>query len=115
MQRRIAALEEISLLATQALVEFDVSMRRAEASIRRQQELNQRVDESIRRLEEWNEPTESIRRLEESNQGLNASVEELSAAVRRSEATVQALVEFVPVIQAEVIRLDDRIDRVEGA
>ena len=95
MQRRIAALEEISLLATQALVEFDVSMRRAEASIRRQQELNQR--------------------LEESNQGLNASVEDLSAAVGRLEATVEALVEFVPVIQAEVIRLDDRIDRVEGA
>jgi hypothetical protein len=88
MERRINALEEISLIAVQALQEFDVSMLRAEASIRRSQA-------SIRELE--------------------VSVEELGVAVRRMEVSVKALTEFVPVIQAEVIRLDDRINRIEGA
>jgi hypothetical protein len=88
MERRINALEEISLIAVQALQEFDVSMLRAEASIRRSQA-------SIRELE--------------------VSVEELGVAVRRMEVSVKALTEFVPVTQAEVIRLDDRINRIEGA
>ena len=88
MERRITALEEISILAVQALQEFDVSMLRAEASIRRSQA-------SVRELD--------------------ASVEELSVAVRRMEVSVKALTEFVPVTQAEVIRLDDRINRIEGA
>jgi hypothetical protein len=88
VERRITALEEISMLTVQALQEFDVSMLRAEASIRRSQA-------SIRELE--------------------VSVEELGVAVRRMEVSVKALTEFVPVIQAEVIRLDDRINRIEGA
>ena len=88
MERRITALEEISLLTVQALQEFDVSMLRAEASIRRSQAL-------IRELE--------------------ASVEDLGVAVRRMEVSVKALSEFVPVTQAEVIRLDERINRIEGA
>ena len=88
MERRITALEEISILTVQALQEFDVSMLRAEASIRRSQA-------SVRELD--------------------ASVEELSVAVRRMEVSVKALTEFVPVTQAEVIRLDDRINRIEGA
>jgi predicted nucleic acid-binding Zn-ribbon protein len=95
MERRINALEEISLIAVQALQEFDVSMLRAEASIRRSQASLRELDASLRALE--------------------ASVEEFGVAVRRMEVSVKALTEFVPVIQAEVIRLDDRINRIEGA
>ena len=71
MERRITSLEEFSVIAVQAMQEFDAAILRLEAANR-----------------------------------------ETRAAVERSHASVQRLMEFIPVIQAEVVRLDSRIDGI---
>ena len=88
MERRITSLEEFSIIAAQAMQEFDAAILRLEAANR--------------------ETRAAIVRLEAANL-------ETRAAVERSHASVQRLMEFIPVIQAEVVRLDSRVDGIEGA
>ena len=88
MERRITSLEEFSVIAAQAMQEFDAAIQRLEAANR--------------------ETRAAIVRLEAANL-------ETRAAVERSHASVQRLMEFIPVIQAEVVRLDSRVDGIEGA
>ena len=85
MEQRITTLEEVSQLLIAA---------------------SRALNESVQRLEAFAEASE--RRREEE-------MRELAAAIRRSDEAVQALLEFVPVTQAEIVRLDSRIDRIEGA
>ena len=85
MERRITTLEEFSVIAVQAMQEFDAAILRLEAANR--------------------ETRAAIARLDEANL-------ETRAAVERSHASVQRLMEFIPVIQAEVVRLDSRIDGI---
>ena len=85
MERRIRTLEEFSVIAAQAMQEFD-------AAILRLDEANRETQAAIVRLDEANLETRS--------------------AVERSHASVQGLMEFIPVIQAEVVRLDSRIDGI---
>ena len=93
MEQRITTLEEVSGLLIAASRALNESVQRLEAL----------ADASQRRREEYErQQAEEMR--------------ELTAAVRRSDAAVQALLAFVPVTQAEkIVRLDSRIDRVEGA
>ncbi len=88
MERRITSLEEFSMIAARAMQEFDAAILRLEAANR--------------------ETRAAIVRLEAANL-------ETGAAVERSHASVQRLMEFIPVIQAEVVRLDSRVDGIEGA
>ena len=87
MERRIDALEEISRLLTTAMRGMNESLQRLEALERQREALERQREETLR---------------------------ELSAAVRRTDAAIQALLAFVPVTQAEIIRLDHRIDQIEG-
>ena len=101
MERRITSLEEFSVIAVQAMQEFDAAILRLEAA-------NRETRAAILRLEAANRETgAAVLRLEAMNL-------ETQAAVERSHATVQRLMEFIPVIQAEVVRLDSRIDGIEG-
>ncbi len=70
------------------------------------------LNESVQRLEAFAEASE--RRRVESERQREEEMRELAGAIRRSEAAVQALLAFVPVTQAEIVRLDSRIDRIEG-
>ena len=102
MERRITSLEEFSIIAAQAMQEFDAAILRLEAA-------NRETRAAIVRLEAANRETRAaIVRLEAANL-------ETRAAVERSHASVQRLMEFIPVIQAEVVRLDSRVDGIEGA
>ena len=85
MEQRVSALEEVSLLI--------ISATRA-------------LNESVQRLEATVESSERLRQRE---------LTELAAAIRRSDEAVQALQSFVPLTQAEIVRLDNRIDAIEGA
>lgn len=58
---------------------------------------------------------ESLERLEALERQRSETLRELSDSVQRTDEAVQALLAFVPVTQAEIIRLDDRIDQIEDA
>ena len=90
-EQRITTLEEVSQLLIAA---------------------SRALNESVQRLEAFAEAHE--RRWEEQERQRNEEMRELSAAVRRSDEAVQALLAFVPVTQAEIVRLDSRIDSIEG-
>ena len=85
MEQRVSALEDASALI--------ISATRA-------------LNESVQRLEATVELHERMRQQELS---------ELAEAIRRSDEAVQALQAFVPITQAEIVRLDNRIDSIEGA
>ena len=99
MERRITTLEEVSQLLIAASRGLNQSVERlealAEASERRREASERQQAEYQRQHEE--------------------EMRELAAAVRRSDEAVQALLAFVPVTQAEIVRLDSRIDRIEGS
>ena len=58
---------------------------------------------------------ESMRRYEAAEARRDDAVRELSAALQRQDEAVKALLAFVPPTQAEIVRMDNRIDAVEGA
>ena len=71
------------------------------------------LNESVQRLETFAEASERYR--EEYQRQREEEMRELAEAVRRSDEAVQALLAFVPLTQAEIVRLDSRINRIEGA
>jgi prefoldin subunit 5 len=87
MEGRMRSLEEFSQIAAQAITSLHESMQRLDESILEMQTAMQRMD---------------------------ASILVMQASMRDTQRSVHTLLEFVPVIQAEIIRLDSRIDRVEG-
>ena len=58
---------------------------------------------------------ESMRRYEAADARRDEAVRELSAALQRQDEAVKALQAFVPITQADIVRLDNRIDAIEGA
>lgn len=50
----------------------------------------------------------SIARLQDSSQ-------EISEALQRNDDAIQALLAYLPITQAEIVRLDNRIDAIESA
>ena len=92
MEQRITTLEEVSQLLIAA---------------------SRALNESVQRLEAFAE--EHGRRRQEYESRQEEEMRELAAAVRPSDEAAQALLAFVPVTQAEIVRLDSRIDRIEGS
>ncbi len=84
-EQRISTLEEVSHLLISASRGLHESVQRLQASLR----------EAERRREQ--------------------DMREVSEALQRSEEAVEALMAFVPITQAEIVRLDHRIDVIEGA
>ncbi len=101
MEQRITTLEEVSRLVIAALRESNEAMQRYNEAMRRAEVSMSRYEESMRQYE-----IAAARRDE--------AIREAAAAAERLDAAVQALLAFVPVTQAEIVRLDSRIDRIEG-
>ena len=102
MEQRVTTLEEVNRLVIGALREANEAMQRYNQSLLGYEEAAAIRDEAIPGL------TASLERLEEANR-------ESAAASERLDSAVQALLAFVPITQAEVVRLDSRIDNIEGA
>lgn len=115
MENRITTLEEVSQFLIAALRRSNDAMRRYHAGAVRRDEAMRQATEAIDRQ------AESVRRVEESVQQLRATlrlIEEdhrvAAEALDRHDEILQALQAFVPLTQAEVVRLDSRIDQIEG-
>jgi len=95
MEQRVTALEEISRLVVAALQESNAAM--------------QRYNEAMRRTEE------SMRRYEGAAVRRDDAIRESAVALECLDAAVQELLAFVPVTQAEIVRLGNRIDQLDRA
>ena len=115
MERRMEAIEEISRLLINASRGMNESIQRLETLQRQRegtiQELSETVQElsaSVRRLET------SVQRLETSDREREETLQALSESIRVTNEALQSLMAFVPETQAEIIRLDSRIDQIEA-
>ena len=88
MERRVDALEEVSRLLITAMRGMNESIQRLNYLERQREDLERQRAETLRQLAD---------------------------SVQRTDEALQALMAFVPVTQAEIIRLDDRIDQIGGA
>lgn len=91
-----------ALLRDQAMLELGAAVERSAESVLRMQTSITRMQTSISRMQT------SISRLEESSQDIDQVLE-------RNRETLQALLAYLPITQAEIVRLDNRIDAIEGA
>jgi chromosome segregation ATPase len=109
MEQRITTLEEVYERVLAALRSSNAAMQRLRegAALRDQAmlELGAAVERSAQAIQQMRL---SISRLEESS----LSVDE---ALERHDQALQALLAYLPITQAEIVRLDNRIDAVEGA
>ena len=109
MEQRITTLEDVYERVTAALQSSNESIQRlrAGAALRDQAmlELAAAVDRSA----------ESVLRMHASISRLEESSREIDQALERNEEAIQALLAYLPITQAEIVRLDNRIDSIEGA
>ena len=115
MEQRITTLEEVSERVLAALRASNAAMQRLRAgAVLRDQamlELSAAVErsaEAIQRMQFAVYGLEgTVSRLEESRQ-------EIDEALQRNDEAVAALLAYLPITQAEIVRLDSRIDGIEG-
>ena len=93
MEQRITTLEEVSQLGIAALRQSNEAMQRYEASSALRDEAMLQLASALERAEE--------------------SARDLAEAASRREDAMQALLAFVPITQAEILRLDSRIDAID--
>ena len=77
---------------------------------------------SALRDESMLQAADAIQQLQVTTQQLQVTMERLQEASREEaealeyqDEAIRALLAFVPVTQAEIVRLDSRIDNIEGA
>ena len=109
MEQRITTLEDVTARVLAALRGYDQAMRRYyTASALRDAAVLQAAN-AIQQLQVTTQQLQvTVEQLQE------ASREEAEALEHQNEA-IRALLAFVPVTQAEIVRLDSRIDNIEDA
>ena len=101
MERRMEAIEEISRLLINASRGMNESIQRLETLQRQRADTLQELSASVRRLEILDRQREE-------------QLQALSESIRVTNEALQSLMAFVPETQAEIIRLDSRIDQIEA-
>ena len=116
MEQRITTLEEVTERVLAALRGYDQAMRRYYAASALRDEAMLQSANAIQQLEV------TTQQLRVTTQQLRVTVERLQEASREEaealqhqDEAIRALLAFVPVTQAEIVRLDSRIDNIEGA
>lgn len=108
MEQRITTLEEVTERVLAALRGYDQAMRRYYAASALRDEAMLHAANAIQQLEVTTQQLQvTVERLQE------ASREEAEALEHQDEA-IRSLLAFVPLTQAEIVRLDSRIDNIEG-
>ena len=100
MEDQTNALHDWSLMATQMILELQESQNRLDVAMIRSQEAVQRLNVAVEQSRE-------------AVQRLDAAVEQLKESSERRAQTMQALLQYMPVLQAEIVRLDNRIDEAQ--
>ena len=95
MEQRTTSLEKALQLAITGLRASDAAMRRYEAVV------------ALR--------GEAIRQSADALERTSGEMRELASVAERREEAVEALLAFVPVARTEIVRLDSRINQIEGA
>lgn len=109
MEQRITTLEEVTARVLAALRGYDQAMRRYYTASALRDEAMLQAANSIQQLQVTTQQLQvTVEQLQE------ASREEAEALEHQNEA-IRALLAFVPVTQAEIVRLDSRIDNIEDA
>ncbi len=101
MEQRITTLEEVSQTAIAALRGFNEAMRRYYAA-------------SVLRDEAMLQAADAIQQLQVTMGRLQEASREEAEALERQDEAIRALLALVPVTQAEIVRLDSRIDKIES-
>ena len=57
----------------------------------------------------------SVRRFRAAHALYEEAMAEVADMLDRQDETIQALLTYLPITQAEIVRLDNRIDAIEGA
>ena len=118
MEQRITTLEDIAQIVLAELRRADEAMQRYRAAaILRDEAMLQFADSvdalqvSNQQLRESMERSESaVRRMRATMEQLQEASREEAEAIERHGRAIQALMSMVPVTQAEIVRLDSRID-----
>ena len=125
MEQRITTLEDIAQIVLAELRRSNEAMQRYRAaailrdeamlqladSVDAMQVSNQRLDASNQQLRESMARSESaVRRMRATMEQLQEASREEAEAIERHGRAIQALMSMVPVTQAEIVRLDSRID-----
>ena len=108
MERRMEAIEEISRLLINASRGMNESIQRLETLQRQRAGMLQELSDTVQAL------SASVRRLEILDRQREEQLQALSESIRVTNEALQSLMAFVPETQAEIIRLDSRIDQIEA-
>ena len=57
----------------------------------------------------------TVQRLRAAHVMYEAAMVEVADLLDRQDTTIQALLAYLPITQQEIVRLDNRIDSIEGA
>jgi CMP-N-acetylneuraminic acid synthetase len=109
MEQRITTLEEVTQTVLAALRAFNESMRRYHAAALLRDEAILRAADSIQQLQT------TVQQLQGTTELLHEAQREAADALERQDEAIGSLLAFVPLSQAEIVRLDSRIDNLEGA
>ncbi len=109
MEQRLTTLEEVSARVIAALRASNAARERLSQGAALRDEAMLQLNAAVERL------ADSIRRLQVTMAGLEQSRQEIDEASARSEEAVNALLAYLPITQAEIVRLDTRIDSIEEA
>ena len=111
MEQRITTLEDIAQIVLAELRRSNEAMQRYRAAAILRDEAMLQLADSVDALQASMERSESaVRRMRATMEQLQEASREEAEAIERHGRAIQALMSMVPVTQAEIVRLDSRID-----
>ena len=109
MEQRITTLEQVTEQVIVALRASNVARERIRQGAALRDQAMMELSASVDRL------ADTVRRMQVTVSRLEESGREIAEASQRSDEAVQALMAYLPITQAEIVRLDNRIDSIEEA
>ena len=109
MEQRITTLEQVTEQVIVALRASNVARERIRQGAALRDQAMMELSASVDSL------ADTVRRMQVTVSRLEESGREIAEASQRSDEAVQALMAYLPITQAEIVRLDNRIDSIEEA